>query len=108
MQQRNLKRFEVQKDEYKFVKAKRVKKIEKKQISFRSRNHKVYTIAYNKIAVTNSDDKTLQDEHRIKAYHHKSNIAFIKYFYSKEISNTVEKLKSMYINFDDVTRKKLK
>ena len=67
--------------------------IEKKQISFRSGNHKVYTIASNKIAITNGDDKILQDEHRIKTYHHESNIAFTKYFYSKEISNTVEKLK---------------
>ena len=61
----------------------------KKKKSFKSENHKVYTVTINKSAVSNGDDKEIQDEGRITTYLHRSNIPFIKYFDDKDTPNSI-------------------
>ena len=42
----------------------------KEQINFTSEKHKVYTVASNKIAMRNGDNKKIQEEYSITTYTH--------------------------------------
>ena len=68
------------------------------QISFRSENHKAYTVTNTKIAVSNGDGKEIQDQDKIK-HPCRPNIAFIKYFDGKEISNSIKEPKQISKKF---------
>ena len=75
------------------------KLIEKeKNMSFRSYNHKIYTVTSKKIANSNpnENDKECQDPDGITTYLHGSSFAFIIYFNDKEIPDSVEEFKKIY------------
>ena len=55
---------------------------------YNKRISKVYTVTINKNALSNGDDKEIQDEGRITTYLQWSNIPFIKYFDDKDIPNS--------------------
>lgn len=55
---------------------------------YNKRINKVYTVTINKNALSNGDDKEIQDEGRITTYLQWSNIPFIKYFDDKDIPNS--------------------
>ena len=56
----------------------------KKKTSSRSIDYKVHTVISNKIAISNVDDKEIQDEDRITTYPYRSNISYIKHFSDKK------------------------
>ena len=67
----------------------------KEQTSFRSINHKTYSVTSNKIAIhsPNENDKETLDKDGITTSHFRSNIIFIKCFDDKDILNSIKELK---------------
>ena len=73
--------------------------ITEEQTRFRSANHKVYTVANNKIAMYNGDENEIQDIDGVATYPHGSNIVIRKHLNVKEIPNSFEELKQIHKGF---------